>query len=941
MDNNKQFYKRKAGPPLRVQLQWLYHRLKSLLTISSLSTTTTTTTTSSLLSEETKEDLLKAMLAFITAKTSTQIIQSSRSLMTIITTITTRTKVFTIAMELDDDDDDDDDDDEILLLREQQQQQQQCCSFVRDILDIVAHTAALQGMTHLALNLTSNMMMMMMTDDDNNDENNDVLGNATTATTATSSSSTSTSTSTSSLSSTTTTTVTAVPVMVPSLQCQNAIARALRNAGKLKQLEQFLRKVGVATTIHTATNNNYNKSTNTTMTTTTATSQFAYNMYLAALCDPFTDPNYNNHMFWAPVNATNLLEGAVRDWLDITRTRQVLGGLEPDSVSYTTVLRATTVAGRYDWGNEVWNQATRQLSQDQFTSQLYNARLQHLIQQQQQNNNHDHDNDQCDDQALKLWHALSSSATAATAATGGGSGDSSSSRLHKKIDRYTIDIILLPLLRAGRIGELYAVLDDFCTNNSEPVVADAFEAFLYTLAIKGQDVVAARAIFDSYIAPTLTPVVEIVNNSSKVVRWVRPRTKHFNLLLEGYKQLQQQQTEKSSAISSGDKSFYTDTSNETLSFARLGASDRGMTPETLGEQAWELFDIMRQSAPKIQPDVYAITTMMGLCRSPAELTDLLDEAIHYYGLPCSSVILRAAVTAYGDLGDTSSACLLFATFMEPQTTTTRYWNVLLGAIIKGSKVVAPAQNDPKQPVVLDVTNANARRILSKAATNRSEAKERLIEQLDGQTQWTAAHILVNDYVAQPNSQTFCLLAQAAQLKPSDAGLALGLYHNATAAGVPTDGRFANAVIRCFESDIDSAVDSWKNLIRPACVKYERRERSRPVPASRFRGKNLVAAYHALLYVSGRAMRPDVALRLVYAMAKEGLEPNEMALNCYKSGQRAISEPIISTTRTRQKLRNILKLNMVNAYESLLYVECVKYDTRDKRRAGEKKIRIIF
>ena len=125
------------------------------------------------------------------------------------------------------------------------------------------------------------------------------------------------------------------------------------------------------------------------------------------------------------------------------------------------------------------------------------------------------------------------------------------------------------------------------------------------------------------------------------------------------------------------------------------------------------------------------------------------------------------------------------------------------------------------------------------------------------------------------------------------------------------------------------------------MEHEHRERSKPIPPGRSKGKNLLAAYHALLYVCGRAFRPDVALRLVYAMSKEGLEPDETALNCYKSGKRRNSETTTSTTGTkmRQKLGKLL--NMAAAYESLLYVECVKYDQRDKRRAGEKRIRIIL
>jgi hypothetical protein len=75
------------------------------------------------------------------------------------------------------------------------------------------------------------------------------------------------------------------------------------------------------------------------------------------------------------------------------------------------------------------------------------------------------------------------------------------------------------------------------------------------------------------------------------------------------------------------------------------------------------------------------------------------------------------------------------------------------------------------------------------------------------------------------------------------------------------------------------------------------------------------------------------------MDKEGLEVNEMALNCYRSGKRA-----------RQKLAELddsieektgIKLALIEQFESVLLVECSRYDMNDKRRAGEKRVRIIM
>merc|ERR1712014_465089 len=93
-------------------------------------------------------------------------------------------------------------------------------------------------------------------------------------------------------------------------------------------------------------------------------------------------------------------------------------------------------------------------------------------------------------------------------------------------------------------------------------------------------------------------------------------------------------------------------------------------------------------------------------------------------------------------------------------------------------------------------------------------------------------------------------------------------------------------------------------------------------------QNLLAAYSGLLYVCGRAERPDIACRIVYAMKnKEGLEPSENPYNNYKSGKRARQGLIVLSDK--QKRQSWLpKIDMVKQYENILYVECKQYDLRD-------------
>lgn len=188
----------------------------------------------------------------------------------------------------------------------------------------------------------------------------------------------------------------------------------------------------------------------------------------------------------------------------------------------------------------------------------------------------------------------------------------------------------------------------------------------------------------------------------------------------------------------------------------------------------------------------------------------------------------------------------------------------------------------------------------------------------------------------PNSQTYCLVASAlarscdTQISKSNSNHALQLFRDAMDQGVTADGRFLNALLRCFGADINGALAAWKSDIGAAAAKFDlNTSDSRKQTTNR--GANLLAAYNGLMHVCGRALRPDVALRIAYAMQKTaGIEPTETSLNCYYAGKRA------ALGGNDDKF----SFNTAN-YESLLSVECTKYNTNDTRRAGDKKIRIIL
>lgn len=76
------------------------------------------------------------------------------------------------------------------------------------------------------------------------------------------------------------------------------------------------------------------------------------------------------------------------------------------------------------------------------------------------------------------------------------------------------------------------------------------------------------------------------------------------------------------------------------------------------------------------------------------------------------------------------------------------------------------------------------------------------------------------------------------------------------------------------------------------------------------------------------------------MKKEGLDPDETSMNCFLSGKRV--RELLAANKTSPAARLAARLTqLLGSYESLLYVECMKYDANDKRRDGEKRVRIIL
>lgn len=608
-------------------------------------------------------------------------------------------------------------------------------------------------------------------------------------------------------------------------------------------------------------------------------SSSSFHIMLAALCD---DPKSTGFSTAANNNNNNRgqqssMMNKAWAWIAQNRSQKELG-ITPGSVSFATVLQAAARNGNRTLVDNAW--ALMQERGVHPSPFAYNARLKLAGKGSMTR----------DDETMQIWQQIRKDPT-------------------MQPDRYTIDLVLPTLSRRGESEQIKQILDDFVIKNSQFVVSNAFSAFLISLTNAGE-MNRARGIFDKYIKPSFAPVF---SGDASSMRLVTPSSKQFNVILDGYvREIESRKpwiTERATTLPAMEK---------------------------IKTAAWDLYEELL-SARSVNPDEFTYSIMMGLVSSPEDVCKLVESATTKFD-KLSPVLQRAAVTSFGDLGDASSACWFFANHVLPSSKSTiREWNVLLGALSK----CALHHNH----TAIDSSTASATRYFGLQPQSDQNSSP-LLKLVDGSSPGDATEkvlqLLITGTdemrVARPDSQTFCLAVSSLQHGETNGTKALDLFRQSQKIGVPADGRFANAVLRCYGEDIKAAVNAWKEEIRPACLRFERRDRKHPVSHRRSKGKNLVAAYNGLLYCAGRALRPDIGLRLAYAMVKEGVEPNETTLNSYKSGKRVRqSTSEVEENRATWFAR---KLALLDPYESLLFVECTKYDRNDRRRSGDRRVRII-
>ncbi|KAL3760498.1 hypothetical protein ACHAWU_001833 [Discostella pseudostelligera] len=724
--------------------------------------------------------------------------------------------------------------------------------------------------------------------------------------------------------------------MIPSSMAYTAVLNALRKVGEIDRMEETLTDLASAS-----------RRVSLKIGEKIGIDIVAFNTYVAAICDavvkglPFSpsatsisdddnidDGEISGFNFTTLENissktsgsekylykAVNLLRG------NTARTRFALGE-DPDEYSYNQVLNAAAKCSRSD-GDDYFTKSIilsclrgmkdRGIKANMFT---YNARLQATLASGNE------------DAAVQLIDQILSDPNVTP-------------------NQYTINFMLNPFINADRRDDIWSTINSFYEANIESnkeLVSSAFEAFLVTIVQTGE-IEFARDLFQHFFLKIpkynkrvqMSKLVHVVNVGQRKVKSddmsdessasrgsilpnsrLPPKTKHFNILLGGYSKAFQ------SAVSKVGR-----TVNQVPRNDRAREHVSNAMPDV--QEPLDLLGIMLDIGVPL--DGFTVTSLMTLPYStPENITSLLSRIEPEMMVKFNPAAYRSIISAYGKVSDPSSACWMFSEMTQAhrnQGRNVECWNAILGALVRGSD---GAQTDK----VLDILNSDAAR--SRRASDQT-GNQQFISLVDGKKFSDASMALLDlmrngtvlseGYSApKPNSQTYCLVASAltsgSDSSQHNSDIALSLFRNAMEEGVAADGRFLNAVLRCFGDDIETALEAWKSDIGPAAAAYER--------SSNKGGANVIAAYNGLMYVCGRAIRPDIATRIAYAMNKAGVEPTEVTLNSYLAGKRVALDGI----------EDGKSMSLMNQYETLLSVECTKYNTKDKRRVNDRKIRIIL
>lgn len=380
-------------------------------------------------------------------------------------------------------------------------------------------------------------------------------------------------------------------------------------------------------------------------------------------------------------------------------------------------------------------------------------------------------------------------------------------------DRYTIDLAIQPLLQQNRTADVLWLIRNFAklseaqyTMDYHPL-ADTFAAFLTRIAIGARNPALAEQLLHEMYHQRDT------NNMPP------PSTRHYNVIIEGYRRL---------------------LSRHHSAEGRDGSKATSRLWRTMIDRA-------------VLPDKYTLTSIIAQYTIASEIKQTWAESMQSLGMNPTEIICTSLITQLGLVGDSSASCAVFDWMLycdkngRTLPRNLRIWNALLGALVSRSflsqKLNITLSKDVETWLRYD-------RIKSQQNVISCLGDESISEKINGMAQLDAAKFIFNMMVTcsksdssipSPDSQSFCLMAAAlareAEQTATDqittvgsrgrkkvADEAMDLFRLSIHEQIPADGRFLNAIIRCFGSDVASAIEAWKTEIGRVARAYNRKKK---------------------------------------------------------------------------------------------------------------------
>lgn len=388
-------------------------------------------------------------------------------------------------------------------------------------------------------------------------------------------------------------------------------------------------------------------------------------------------------------------------------------------------------------------------------------------------------------------------------------------------DRFTIDLAIQPLLLHNRTSNVLQLIWNYANSVEarsiavEHSLADIFSAFLTRISIGARNPALAEKIlhmmYDEKDSSNIPP----------------PSTRHYNVVIEGYRRLLSRQASSSSAV--------------------------GEEARSDGIEAARLWRTMISRG--VLPDKYTFTSAIAQYSLASDIKQTWTESVQFLGIHPTEVICTSLISQLGQVGDCSASCAVFdwMLYCDKNGRTLprklRIWNALLGALVS-RKHLSHTLNISLTEAVETWLRYN--RTKSQLNILSCLGDQCISKHVSGMKHIDAAKFIFNmmlsgskndSTIPPPDSQTFCLMAAALSRQAEQTNLfdgipedkhsdrrrtiaaeAIELFKLSVQEEIPADGRFLNAIIRCFGGDVSFAIEAWKRDIGRVARAYNRKKK---------------------------------------------------------------------------------------------------------------------